>query len=129
MPNTTPNLGLIKPLETENYDIAKVTNDNADILDSEIKSIKDDVLDKQDTLVSGTNIKSINGASILSGGDLALAPLESPTFTGTPTISGSGHIISNDTATGTAVYEIWSGTQAQYDAIGTKDANTLYFIV
>ena len=24
---------------------------------------------------------------------------------------------------------IWTGTQAQYDAIGTKDANTLYFII
>ena len=122
MPNTTPNLGLKKPLKTEKYTITDVTNDNADILDSAING-------KQATLVSGINIKTINGASILSGGDLALSPLESPTFTGTPTISGSGRIISNDTATGTAVYEIWSGTQAQYDAIGTKDANTLYFIV
>ena len=25
--------------------------------------------------------------------------------------------------------KIWTGTQAQYDAIGTKDANTLYFII
>ena len=25
--------------------------------------------------------------------------------------------------------KIWTGTQAQYDAIGTKDANTLYFIM
>ena len=129
MPNTTPNLGLIKPLVTENYDIAKVTNENADILDLEIKTVKDDILDKQPTLVSGTNIKTINSASILSSGDLALAPLASPTFTGTPTISGSGRVISNDTAAGTSVFEIWSGTQAQYDAIGTKDANTLYFIV
>lgn len=24
--------------------------------------------------------------------------------------------------------EVWSGTQAQYDAIGTKDNNTLYFV-
>lgn len=31
----------------------------------------------------------------------------------------------NGTATTT---NIWRGTQAQYDAIGTKDANTLYFI-
>lgn len=58
----------------------------------------------------------------------AKAPLASPALV-TPTVSGSGRIISNDTETGTAVYEIWSGTQAQYDAIGTKDANTLYFIV
>ena len=34
MPNTTPNLGLIKPLVTEQYDIAKVTNENADKIDS-----------------------------------------------------------------------------------------------
>lgn len=27
------------------------------------------------------------------------------------------------------VTNIWRGTQAQYDAIGTKDANTLYFII
>lgn len=33
------------------------------------------------------------------------------------------------TSTGTLVNYIWSGTQAQYDAIGTKDANTLYFII
>lgn len=58
----------------------------------------------------------------------AKAPLSSPALV-TPTVSGSGRVISNDTATGTAVYEIWSGTQAQYNAIGTKDANTLYFIV
>jgi hypothetical protein len=28
-----------------------------------------------------------------------------------------------------AVKDYWQGTQAQYDAIGTKDSNTLYFIV
>ena len=73
MPNTTPNLGLIKPLVTENYDIAKVTNENADILDLEIKTVKDDVLDKQDTLVSGTSIKTINSNSLLGSGNLVLS--------------------------------------------------------
>ena len=57
------------------------------------------------------------------------APLASPTFTGTPTLSGVGRIIADSASTGTDIYYIWSGTQAQYDAIGTKDANTLYFIV
>lgn len=28
-----------------------------------------------------------------------------------------------------ATKDFWSGTQAQYDALGTYDANTLYFIV
>ena len=32
-------------------------------------------------------------------------------------------------STGTLVNYIWSGTQAEYDAIVTKDTNTLYFIV
>jgi hypothetical protein len=36
MPNTTTNLGLKKPLITEEYDIAIVTNDNADLLDADI---------------------------------------------------------------------------------------------
>ena len=86
MPNTTPNLGLIKPLVTEQYDIAKVTNENADILDLEIKTVKDDVLEKQDILVSGTNIKTVNGASILESGDVELLPKNNPTATGTQTL-------------------------------------------
>lgn len=53
----------------------------------------------------------------------------SPTFTGTPTLSGSGRMIADSASTGTDIYYIWSGTQAQYDAIVTKDGNTLYFIV
>lgn len=72
MPNYTPNLNLVKPLVTEQYDIGKVTNENADILDLEIQAVKDDVLDKQDTLVSGTNIKTINGNSVLGSGDLPI---------------------------------------------------------
>lgn len=67
MPNTTPNLGLIKPLVTEQYDIAKVTNDNADILDLEVSS-------KQDILVSGTSIKTINSNSLLGSGDVTVQP-------------------------------------------------------
>lgn len=33
-----------------------------------------------------------------------------------------------DAVTSTTVTEIWSGTQAAYDAIGTKDPATLYVI-
>ena len=65
MPNYTTNLNLVKPLVTEQYDIAKVTNENADILDLEVSS-------KQDILVSGTSIKTINSTSLLGSGDLAI---------------------------------------------------------
>lgn len=57
------------------------------------------------------------------------APLASPAFTGTPTVSGVGRLIVNSASAGTALYYIWSGTQAEYNAIVTKDANTMYFIV
>ena len=146
MPNTTPNLGLIKPLVTENYDIAKVTNENADILDLEVSS-KQDILVSgtniktvnstsllgsgdlavQEVLVSGTNIKTINSASILSSGDLALAPLDSPSLTGTPTINGDRPIINEESDT-IPVRNIRNVTQAVYDAL-TPDANTIYFII
>ena len=35
----------------------------------------------------------------------------------------------DNTASPTIVNGIWVGTQGQYDAIGTKNSNTLYFIV
>lgn len=56
------------------------------------------------------------------------APIAAPAITGAATLDGR-RIISNNISTGTAVYQMWSGTQAQYDAITTKDPNTIYFIV
>jgi hypothetical protein len=50
-------------------------------------------------------------------------------LTDTRIVLNLGKYVSKSTETGTAVNEVWSGTQAQYDAITTKDANTLYFIV
>ena len=41
---------------------------------------------------------------------------------------GGDTIPANDSATPTVVNRIWSGSQAQYDALGTYDANTLYYI-
>ncbi len=41
---------------------------------------------------------------------------------------GSGDAIVKSPSSPTAVSLIWAGNQAQYDAIVTKNANTLYFI-
>lgn len=60
-------------------------------------SIYDLQSEKQDALVSGTNIKTINNQSILSSGNITI-----------PTV--------------------WDGTLAQYNAITTKDASTIYLI-
>ena len=38
-------------------------------------------------------------------------------------------VVLNDAATPTAVTKIWSGTEAQYTALGTYDANTIYYTV
>ena len=78
------------------------------------------------------------------------APLESPVLTGNPTAPdqtvgnnssriantkfvidqvGSMAIRKDNTASPIIVNGLWVGTQGQYDALGTKDSNTLYHII
>jgi len=79
MPTVTPNFGLKKPLTNENYDIKIVTNDNMEVLDGQVQS----------KLISGTNIKTINGTSLLGSGNITdVAPIANPTFTGLITTGG-----------------------------------------
>lgn len=61
---------------------------------------------KQDTLVSGTSIKTINGDNILGSGDITTGNVSSST-----------------------VNNIVQITQADYDALASKDVNTLYVII
>ena len=58
---------------------------------------KAELATKQDKLISGSNIKTINGTSLLGSGNIEVA-------------------------------KEWIGTQAQYDALSTKDNNTTYYI-
>lgn len=118
---------------------------------------------KQDALISGTNIKTINNESILGSGNITISGgsgggdtniIESITFNGTAVavdanknaaitysqtqadwnetdVTSDAYIDNKPTniVTGTnQSYIVWTGTQAQYDAILTKDATTLYFI-
>ena len=71
-------------------------------------TVTNQIASKQDKLVSGTNIKTINGQTLLGSGDIT---------TPTPTVNA---------ASGTKT--IWTGTQTEYEAVISKDANTLYFI-
>ena len=41
----------------------------------------------------------------------------------------SGYVVGVVETRASVLTKIWTGTQAQYDAIGTKDVNTLYFIM
>lgn len=92
------------------------------------QSEKDAWSAKQDALVSGTNIKTINGESLLGEGNI--------TIEGGGTINIDQSVISgsSNAVSGGAVYTQMGGlklekiTQSAYDALATKDADTLYVI-
>jgi len=90
-------------------------------------AMKTDLNRKQDTLVSGTNIKTINNESILGSGNITIQGGGSVDQT---IISGSTNAVA-----GGAVYTQLDGlklkkiTQSAYDALSPNyDANTLYVI-
>ena len=98
------------------------------------------VYKKQDTLVSGTNIKTINSTSLLWSGDISVqsalsntSKSEIQTWTATTQRTVTAAILASALPTLSAdannlsKIKIWAGTQAQYDALTTKDSNTLYF--
>ena len=69
----------------------------------------------------------------VAGGGITLksadATEEKMTLTDADVLAVGGDTIpANDSATPTVVNRIWSGSQAQYDALGSYDANTLYYI-
>lgn len=87
--------------------------------------------EKQATLVSGTNIKTINNQSILGSGNISIGggsvetDGKSITTNSSDELQTVGVIDQNNT---TNAIKTWTGTKAQYDAITTKDANTIYNI-
>jgi hypothetical protein len=70
--------------------------------------------------ITGTDITNWNTA--YGWGNHANAGYQ----TGSGTVAQANLIQDNRTAT---YLYVWQGTQAQYDAIGTKNAATLYFVV
>lgn len=98
-----------------------------------------DVSGKQDTLVSGTNIKTINQTSLLGSGDITVEDgvgfesISTPATTdGTTTITlTNGDTITLDLNHQHTQYPkyVYCATQAAYDAITTKESDTLYLIL
>ncbi|MBO6289792.1 MAG: hypothetical protein J6N45_05660 [Alphaproteobacteria bacterium] len=85
---------------------------------------------KQDTLVSGTNIKTINGTSLLGSGDIVIqsAPnLDNKSITKNTADELQTVGVINQNNASLAV-KTWTGTKAQYDAIIAKDSGTLYYL-
>ena len=83
----------------QSWSIKAATTSKAGLMSASDKTKLDgiDLSTKQDKLVSGTNIKTINGTSLLGSGNIEVA-------------------------------KEWIGTQAEYDALETKDNNTTYYI-
>lgn len=83
---------------------------------------------KQPTLVSGTNIKTINNESLLGEGNFHLVE------TSAVTTSVSSTSTDSQVPSAKALYDQLGGlklvklSQSEYDALQTKDANTLYII-
>ena len=77
-------------------------------LDDDLAALSTTVIGKQATLVSGTNIKSINGTSLLASGDLVITP--NATHSGD--VAGSGVLTLQPTAiTGKAAAAALTGTE------------------
>lgn len=97
----TSDISIIKTKQEED-------GDKIDSLDKEMAT-------KQDLLVSGTNIKTINSQSLLGEGNIEIESGSNPVT------YGSG--------TQPQVHTILVVTQSEYDAISSKDPNTQYLIV
>ena len=100
------------------------TTSQAGLMSASDKSKLDgiDLSTKQDTLVSGTNIKTINGTSLLGSGDITIE-------------GGSGNVDLTDYYTKSETNALVNPklsqvtlTQAEYDALQTKENNVLYII-
>ena len=81
MTTTTNNLRLFKYDTTTDVNVAfnlnLSLNDNWDKIDTAFGNMNNTINQKQDKLVSGTNIKTINGSSILGNGSLSTFPSQS----------------------------------------------------
>lgn len=97
----------------------------------------------QETLVSWTNIKTINSNSLLWSWDVSISEVPSwwniwqiltripiaPDWPSCAWRDAPASWIQNDTTwTTTTVTKIWAGTESEYNSLSTHDANTIYHI-
>lgn len=92
------------------------------------KALVDGLATKQATLVSGTNIKTVNGNSLLGSGNIAISGGGSADNVTTRLNTDNETEVIGIYTTQNSSRKIWEGTKAQYDALTTKDADTYYYI-
>lgn len=89
----------------------------------------------QRKLVSGVNIKSVNGQTILGSGNLNIDTLPSQTGNAGKSLTTNGtdaswqNIEQIKEQNANELIKVWYGTQNEYDALNSYDANTDYNIV
>lgn len=88
------------------------TDGSTNLIDS--NAVFDGLAGKQDTLISGTNIKTINGTTILGSGDLVTSHLGNSDLTST---ANTRKFILNG-STNANSFEIWNGTKALFGVGG-----------
>lgn len=79
---------------------------------------------KQDTLVSGTNIKTVNAQSLLGSGNITITPYTG--ITSNDVTNALGYI--PIAPSGATITGIWLGTLAQYDALPSHSSTIIYVI-
>ena len=100
----------------------EITGGDVDLTNYYTKTETDTKLDtKQNTLVSGTNIKTINSQSILGEGNIEVTIPDATTAT-------SGAMSAADKTKLDSISNEWTGTQAEYDALTTKEDNIIYYV-
>ena len=101
--------------------VANNADAKADAATSRIEGVETTLGNKQDTLVSGTNIKTINSQSILGEGNIEVTIPDATTAT-------SGAMSAADKTKLDSISNEWTGTQSEYDALTTKEDNIIYYV-
>jgi hypothetical protein len=133
-PNAYIHVGYLSNIIIRNSDQTSTSASVSDITTAypNAKSLQYYFDQKQDTLVSGTNIKTINGSSVLGTGDLAISgtvPLGTIYGTGTGNLAvGDGSVAGTSGQNYNNMTAIGSGAKARYDntvSIGTNADSSL----
>jgi len=107
---------------------------------AKVPQLESGLAGKQATLVSGTNIKTINNESILGSGNIVVQGGEAGVGFDDVTTQQDGTIVigltNGDTITIDLNHDhtqypkyVYCSSQAAYDAITTKESDTLYLIL
>ena len=114
---------------TDAYNLFCALSANTETISGNVETLSGTVANKQDTLVSGTNIKTINNQSLLGEGNITIEGGGSVTVD-TEMSDTSENPVQNKVITA-AIKEkpnVVYLTQAEYDALETKDTSKIYMI-